>query len=624
MAAKSARGHLTVADGLTIVRRPSRIRQIPDVFRTVGDPMTRLAFRRTGPWAALILLAVPAAALAQVGPGLPGGAPGEEEDKKDGVAEAAPKTPGLLPTTPVLPPPKSKRMRFSVFELGGYFRLRSDYFKNLNLSFDDRGEGGAPFPRPAGCAPASPNTPGAAPDRPCGDTIKGTNLRLRLEPRVNVDERISVHAQIDVLDNVVLGADAPQSLRYGSEVQRPPENSIVARRAWAEVQTPLGILKLGRQPWHWGLGIHNNGGAEDPINGLYDYDGDFGDTVDRVSFGTLIPGTRLRGGIAYDWPVGGPSAAHTDQYRGRIGGQPWDLTDDDDIDRWVLVVSRMDAPSDFRDTLDRGGLALNWGIQFAYETQSWAYTGSPAGEPFDPDAFVPRDATVYTPDLWLKVGYGALLLEAEAVAVFGSINRATDLGFDIGDRLSIRQFGGVGRFTVRALEDKLRFGVEVGAASGDQYDNDPPGNTHLSNAVDIDPRFGDRRLSRFAFDPDYKVDLILFRELIGAVSNAAYGKPFLSYELTRAIGLRVANVTSFALRPVATPGNARMWGTEFDADLAYRASRFELGAAYGVLFPLAAMNHPADPGTGPGFGFEGNTGTAGNAHTFQVRAVVKF
>ncbi|MBL9012841.1 MAG: hypothetical protein JNL83_01625, partial [Myxococcales bacterium] len=55
-----------------------------------------------------LLLLTTAVAEAQIspgggmGPGMGGPQPSGEE-KKEGVAEAAPKTPGLLPTTPALP-----------------------------------------------------------------------------------------------------------------------------------------------------------------------------------------------------------------------------------------------------------------------------------------------------------------------------------------------------------------------------------------------------------------------------------------------------------------------------------------------------------------------------------------
>lgn len=574
---------------------------------------------------AAALSLVPSIAAAQVGPGqpgggLPGGPAGEDdEDKGDGVAEAAPKTPGLLPTTPTLPPPKGKRNRFELFELDGYFRLRGDYFKNFNLGFRDIPEqGGSPFPWALGCEPTA--TGMGISGRPCGDSVKSTNIRLRLEPRINVNETTSVFSQIDLLDNYVLGSTLPE----GGEVDA--EQQIVVRRAWAEVQTPLGLIKFGRQPSHWGLGIFHNAGGEDPINGGYDWDSDYGDTVDRLMFSTLIPGTRLRGAIAVDWPRVFPTSDQTADTAG-TRPQAWDLDDNDDITRWVGVVSRMDAPGDFADTVDRGKLGLNYGIWFEYETQGWHSIDAASDAPIDPNRFVARDSTIYTPDVWLRLGIGKLLFEAEGLFRFGTIKEVADFAPSLDD-VKVRQFGGVGRLSYRALDDKLRFGLEVGGASGDSTDNLVEGNIHVSNAQ-IDPT--DKTHVRFIFDPDYEVDLILFRELMGAVSNAVYGKPFMSYELTDTIGLKVSNVTSFAVRPVATPGNATMYGTEFDADLGYSSGSFHAGLAYGVLFPLSAMNHPeADefsyddvPTELPDL--EGdNTGDAGNAHTLQMRLVVKF
>src|SRR5215207_4451840 len=78
------------------------------------------------------------AQLAPGGGGMPGGGPGQQEEaKKEGVAEAAPKATGLLPTTPALPPPKGRRKRWKLLELDGYYRMRTDWFKNFHLGHID-------------------------------------------------------------------------------------------------------------------------------------------------------------------------------------------------------------------------------------------------------------------------------------------------------------------------------------------------------------------------------------------------------------------------------------------------------------------------------------------------------
>ncbi|MBA3819535.1 MAG: TIGR04551 family protein [Deltaproteobacteria bacterium] len=597
------------------------------------------------------LLLATSSAQAQIAPGggMPGGGTGQQpEDKKEGVAEAAPKAPGLLPTNPVLPAPKGRRKQWKLFEMGGYFRLRTDWFKNFHLGFngDDPANGGAPFPRALGCGSERVG-------RPCDESLSSTNMRLRLEPIINLNEGTSVHVQADVLDNLVLGSTpVNQSYNGGFDSgdivdlgNRPPvgafggnqappvagvnsdRDSIQIKRAWAEVAVPLGILKFGRQPNHWGMGMFSNSGGADPINGTYDLDGDYGDTVDRVSFSATIPGTNLRAMLASDWNMTRLVSNQTTANRGREG-HPWDLDDEDDANSWVGVISRLDAPQEFRDQVDRGELALNYGIYFEYKTQSWDndISGFTVGGTLDAlNRYVPRELKTYTPNPWVKLAYKRIQLEAEVVAQLGKVGRLDEYGFD--SSADIRKYGGVGRFTWNGLEGKLKLGLESGAASGDQWDNTPQGNTHIAFANLLgDPGSRDRKLSQFMFNREYKVDMIMFRHLIGAVTNAGYVKPFLSYELTRSIAMKVANITSFALKPVATPGNSRMYGTEFNAALGYSAGGLSAGFAYGVLFPFGAMNHPPDDDmTGETFNYpQVNQGDAGTAHTIQMNVSLQF
>ncbi len=614
-----------------------------------------------------LLLATTTVAEAQMNPGGPmgGGMGGPStpaaEDKKDGVAEAAPKIPGLLPTTPALPPPKGRRKRWKLFELDGYFRLRTDWFKNFNLGFiDDPALGGAPFPRALSC-----NQRAGA---PCDNSLSSANMRLRLEPTFNIDEGTSVHVQADVYDNLVLGSTpAGQDLSgVYSDTNRPPigafgyagnegqwpatrgynsdRDALTVKRAWAEVAVPLGILKFGRQPNHWGMGIFANGGGRDPINGTYDYDGDYGDTVDRVSFSAVVPGTGLRAMVASDWNMTRLASNQTDANIGREF-HPFDLDNSDDMNGWVGVISKMDSPQEFRDAVDRGDTAFNYGVYFEYKTQSWDndLTGFELGSQLDADMrYVPRDLKTYTPDLWLKLGVGSLLLEGELVGQFGTIKNLLDQNI-AGDH-RIRKMGGTGRMTWKGVEGKLRLGLEGGFASGDQWDSKVgdatvEGRTNIAWANQLgDPNVCNAQsrctYSQFMFDREYKVDMILWRHLYGAVTNAAYAKPFLSYDLTKSIMFKVANITSFALKPVATPGNGTMYGTEFNGDLGYSGNRLFAGVSYGVLFPFSALSHPANDadagGAGYGYGGAGenstnaNVGDAETAHTIQFRLVLGF
>jgi uncharacterized protein (TIGR04551 family) len=593
-----------------------------------------------------ILGSVPTAS-AQISPG-GGFGPSQPagEQKKEGVAEAAPKTPGLLPTTPALPAPKGRRKQWKLIEIDGYFRLRTDWFKNFHQGFiDNPALGGAAFPRSLSCS--SP-LQGSG----CDDTLSSTNMRLRLEPTINLSEGTSVFIQADILDNLVLGS-TPINENYGGpfntytdpssrpplgafgNVQQPPQagfnadrDSILIKRAWAQVALPLGLLKVGRMPNHWGMGIFANAGSLDPVSGVYDYESDFGDTVDRVSFSTVIPGTQLRAMVASDWASTRLASYQTPAGRGREG-QPWDLDDGDDANSWVFVVSRMDSPQEFKDKVDRGDVALNYGVYFEYKTQDFDLDLSDfqLGSNLDRAAYVARGYKAYSPSLWAKLGVGRIQLEAEAVAQLGKIDRLDE--FDFISKADIRKYGGVGRFVFRGLENKLRLGLESGFASGDQHDNSIPGNIHFTYANLIGTP-NDTRLTQFIFNREYKIDMILWRYLIGAVTNAGYVKPFLSYDLTKAISFRASNITSFALKPVATPGNSTMYGTEFNADIGYRTGGLYFSIAYGVLFPFGALNHPVAQQAGASFGFindgmgNDNTGEAGTSHVIQSRLVLTF
>ncbi|HEY0194132.1 MAG TPA: hypothetical protein VGC42_23605, partial [Kofleriaceae bacterium] len=158
-------------------------------------------------WASVLVVGGPVA-YAQIGPGGPGLTPGGgpppgggagSDAKKEGVAEQAPKSPGLLPTTPALPAPKSRRKKWKLLELDGYYRVRTDWYKNFNLGFPDPGFGGTPFPTALGCK-------SIALDHPCNGSLASANTRLRLEPTINLDEGTSIHIQADALDNLVLGS----------------------------------------------------------------------------------------------------------------------------------------------------------------------------------------------------------------------------------------------------------------------------------------------------------------------------------------------------------------------------------------------------------------------------------
>jgi uncharacterized protein (TIGR04551 family) len=582
---------------------------------------------------ALVALAFPLAAAAQTPP--PGGSLGEEEPKVEGGAEKAPDEPGQLPSLPVLPAyPNEPTKKFELLELNGYFRVRTDWFSNLHLGFHDLGDG-TPFREPLSCDEQAPAEVAGA----CSSTIGTANMRLRLEPVIRLSENVSVHVQIDVLDNLVLGATPDGVVLNGasspanipanafSDRQVAPEagrnyitDSIRVKRAWGEVLTPLGRLRFGRMPSHWGMGLLANSGGEDPIHGTYCTDCDHGDTADRVMFGTLIPGTSIKAAIALDWASSEPGAAQSDIWRNRYDGQPWDLDDADDVNQYILVLLKNDEPAVWNELVKKGKLAANYGLYFVYRTQDYEAHPQLGSNPTSiAQTLSPRGAQAYIPDLWGRVTLGGVTLEAELVGVFGSIDSLNDISTGIINQ-SIFQLGGVARLNYKLMNGDLDLGLEVGFASGDQWEALAQGTTNVKDAPFVPSDPNDKTISNFRFDFDYHVDLILFRELLGTVTNATYVKPTMSYWLTDRFQMKAQAIASFANVPVATPGNGTMYGIELDADVGYYSpdDGFFAGISYGVLFPLDAMDHPVDLFSGD------EAGDAGTAQTLQTRLVLKF
>ena len=592
------------------------------------------------------------------GPGM-GGAPQQPagDEKKEGVAEQAPKLPGLLPTTPALPPQKSRRKRWKLLELDGYFRLRGDFMKNFNLGYlDEPAVGGSPFPRDMACDVSESTSSVNLANHPCDDSVRDANIRLRLEPTINITEGTAVHIQADVLDNLVLGSTPlgeDLSGQYSSSNPPPflgfnntqgnvvrginsSTDSIEVKRAWAEIALPIGVLKVGRMPNQWGMGIWANAGGYDPVTGETNFNADYGDTVDRVSFTAQIPGTPLRAMVAADWDSTGLVSSQTSANYGN-SGRPFDLDDSDDANGWVGVISKMESPQEFKEGLARGDMMFDYGVYFEYKSQDWEenLTGYTIGGTFDPTTnYLPLNLKTYTPDFWAHWGYGPHEIEAEVVGSFGSMDNQIA---GINTHYDIAKVGGAARYKWTGVDGKLKIGLETGFASGDQWDNTVQGQTNVAYENTLgDPRICNPQntctLTQFTFNPDYQVDLIMWHYLFGAVTNAWYWKPFAQYDFTKNFTAKIWNVTSMAMKPVATPGNGLFYGTEFDADVGYHDGHIFAGISYGVLLPFSAMSHPEDSSTngGPGFGYgtdsagQINYGDPGTAQTVQGRLVLAF
>jgi len=602
-------------------------------------------------WSAVLAVTSAAPALAQFGPGgRPPSGPqgGPDKEKEEGPAEQAPEeksaeSPALQPL-PAWPQQREKQLQF--FQLNGYARFRAYLFHNLSLGASEGATGPkAPFPIPyseigsTGLAnpPAgqmNPAASNAARNKSNGkeDNLTSADMRLRLEPTINVTEQVRVKAQIDIFDNLVLGstpegyylnnspnaASIPSDVKFtgASRTQQAPEagfnavwSSIRAKRAWAEVRTPFGELRFGRMPSHWGMGmLVNNGDC---------LDCDYGTNADRVMFATKLWNHFFA--FLWDWVATGPTTQIIGPQQGQ--GVFYNAEPLDDASQWILALGRMDKPEEIKEKLDQGKTVFNYGAYLVYRQQTWALSSNPRTPTNNSatdlrDALVPRGFRAFIGDLWLRLNWKKLHLEMEGAVIAGKIDSIADQFSAVKGAVDVVSGGFAFKGNYKLLHDALKIYLEVGFASGDDSE-DINGQVHFRYA---NPTPINNKIGRFTFDPDYHVDLILFRRILGAVSNATYIKPGVSYDIIDNFGARVDIIYAIANRPVGYPGNAYNLGLEIDAALMYKNEEegFYAGLVYGVLFPFAALSLPANI---YGQSFANDSGTA---QTFQARLYVKF
>jgi uncharacterized protein (TIGR04551 family) len=529
------------------------------------------------------------------------------------------------------------------FEFHGYFRVRSELMDHFALGRMDT-PGKELWPQPADNSYTDTqgnrfvtlcgNKP-EAPENCSNNTQAQANMRFRLNPELHISDNLRVMAQIDMLDNLLLGS-TPEGysnesggytvrerggyapLGAFSTTQWAPQagvnstkDSILVKRVWAEYMTPVGTLRFGRMPSHWGLGIFANSGDG--------HDSDWQSTADRLMFVTGIKKYDIYFAAAWDFAnEGAVSSSFVEQQ-----GQDYDLAQKDDVSQYVFAAVRRRSPDLQKLELAKGQFVLNGGAYFVYRAQDLdnATTEPDRSQSLGQSAlnvkqgYVRRKAEAFIPDLWFQFLYEKFRLEAEAVMILGTIENISRVpetsdyknDFDPNNKgWKIQQFGMAAEADYKALEDKLKVGLGFGYSTGDKdVESLAPPRQGLQPQLTTD-----RNFTTFRFHPDYRVDLILFRNILSRVQGAYYLRPSVSYDFTRdkngqRIGGNAALIWSRASEFIQTPGHQADLGLELNFGLYYQAKDgtlnddpdklggFYTSLQYGVLFPLGGMGYLA-------------------------------
>ncbi|HFE45399.1 MAG TPA: TIGR04551 family protein [Nannocystis exedens] len=476
-----------------------------------------------------------------------------------------------------------------------------------------------------------------------------------------------------------------------TRTQMPPSNgsnsfsdSITVKQAYGEIQFGWGLnLKFGRMPHQWGMGIVANDGRgyyrgeRGDITRMLDMD--YGDSVDSVRLGIDFGKDRRRTHrlvASWDWASSGPTTSQIlgpTWASGNNVGQDFSIEKFDNVYQWRLSIERRDDPDMLRRKLALGSPVVNYGLVAWLRYQNLdRVTGAPGlgdglgtnatwaeansddglgrhGEALgngDIDAqgddahqnytnlLVHRKALVVTPDLWLRVNWRTLRVELEVAGVFGRFNQR-DLSEspaednlvleEIGDNQlqpnTIAQVGYALEFKYGLFKDRFHLGLDQGFASGDDTGGT---NRNAQSPLGID---ANRYRTAFRFNPAYMQDLLLFREVLGTASNAAYFRPWAAfYFLQNNMSGRLDIQYALAQKTQSTFGNKYSWGLEIDGAVRYHDTREPIFVQlqYGVLFPFGAFDRPPTLYPQNGNNVVPNGGDAKAVQTVQAMVGIKF
>ena len=401
-------------------------------------------------------------------------------------------------------------------------------------------------------------------------------------------------------------------MAFLSESQSPDfEDSIRVKQIWAE-WTPLSLarIRVGRMADHWGLGMVHNGGEC--------VDCDFGDTTDRASM--------LFEFLGYEslWFLDFPAEGATLRQPMAQLGQAYDGSQADDVVRWGFTLGTVQARTAFqleqrKKRLSKGEVLWDIGLRNTFVSQDLRVRtpldnatvpntctagNDPQNWAFECVDFLDTDLDLWQPNLWARLevrpSYRThFRAELEAAALIGDMKYSQGLAKENSSK-DFQAFGGV--LQLELTHGHMQFGLESGFATGDAIASGPFGTTF--NEPDdgkydsASSKAGNKTISSFIFDRDYHVDLLLYRQVLGAVTNSTYVKASALGHLLKneqmALGGELSVLYGHALEPKATPGQANPLGFETDVRgflILPKQLRAEVEA--GVLLPFSGLSNHA-------------------------------
>ncbi len=416
----------------------------------------------------------------------------------------------------------------------------------------------------------------------------GHDARLRLTPSLFLGDDVRVFADVDVIAASLGPAATGVPWAAKSDAAQAAAAALLDVRALGvDWLLPIGVLSFGRMPAHFGLGIGANDGA--------DLDDDGGDRADRLAFVAPFLGALVAAAVDV-----GPGITTSD-----FGPTTRALSVGEQA--IAVGVMRWHAPWEVALHRDAGRPLVDAGLALALE---WQRADAPApwvALDWTRDAdVVRRDAHLAVADLWARGVLGRFRVEGEAFLSDLSIDNPSPWA-GVTVRRTVRGNPAALALLGEALllddehghpSDALALELEVGAASADPAagfpDVTPTAFTGAQAGDVFGPqldlkRGGDERFDAARLHPLHRIDLILWRTLLGGVSEAAYARARVAGAPVPWLRLDGALIYSHAIVAESAPGGVAPLGVEADVGAEATLGGASVRVDAGSLLPLGGL-----------------------------------
>ena len=471
-----------------------------------------------------------------------GEAPEKEEENQDGqefVAEDE------TTDAPLVKIQQGKPVKF--FELYGYFNVADTFSYNMKLS------GNNPYMKSRNTVNnviTDETTGERKTDKTNEHVLNWAWLKLHLEPVINIAETMEIHTKLSIFGNTAMGADNYDFDKKENGLLRDAQLStsanIVFEGLWGVFDTPIGQLKVGRMPFHWGLGILYSDGNK--FNTLSS-----GNYLDRLQLTIPIMGFKII--PAFDLASTGLLDKYHDYF---IDASQ----KDDGFNVSLMFTMQEDDPAvlenkilNEKTVVEVGAMVMfSWkgdttGEWFKSEEDSYVV---PTNDKFvDPDtvyAYTGQSAKLWKLDAWLNLHYKIFSFKTELAFLTGSIGKVR---LEDGNDSSVKaqMVGWAADLGFRVIPKKFHIGFLTGIASPDDADNvqgdswNTPGNSINNSSTN-----SDHTVENFRFNKDYNFNSALWNQFLGRFTAGYYASLTATYFFLDELKAYVGTTYSMALK----------------------------------------------------------------------------